>query len=70
MSEREKRERRGGGNRSSDPLSKDYKPPALRRVPNMKYAIVKRNHRILQITAPMWSVAKHFRELDEFLMRQ
>jgi len=37
------------------------KPPALRRVPNMKYAIVKRIHRIFQITTPMWSVAKRFR---------
>lgn len=31
------------GHRSSDLLSKDYKPPALRRVPNMKYAIVETN---------------------------
>lgn len=41
------------------------KPPALRhRVPNMKYATVKRIHRILQIMAPMWLVTKYFKRFD------
>lgn len=59
-----KREREGRGKREVIDRAirspKDYKPPALRRASNMKYATAKRNRRILQITAPMWSVAKHF----------
>lgn len=65
--EKEKGEKNGGRGERERAIDrairsrKITKPPALRRVPNMKYAVVKRIHRILQITTPMWSVAKRFR---------